>query len=267
MVPRRRTAVEPVVPDPRGRRRCRAASPRARMDYPTKPVLDSAPGGLAMRLPLLAVLAASLSVPARAAVQSPSEFLGFTVGADRTLADYRQISRLLAGARRRVAARRAQVLGKTTLGEDMFMAVISSEENLANLAHIKEAARRLADPRGPVRRGRRPARRRGQECVAARHVQHPLDRDRRHRRWRWSGRYALATAQDAETRRRLERRRAAARALAQPGRPDHGDASGTASSLGTALRGRPHALALPPLRRATTTTATGSCSRRRRRAP
>ena len=63
------------------------------------------------------------------AVPTPSGFLGFEVGADRKLADYRQISsyfKTLAAASPRVEI---QVLGKTTLGEDMFMAVISTPEN------------------------------------------------------------------------------------------------------------------------------------------
>jgi hypothetical protein len=81
-------------------------------------------------------------------VLTPSAFLGFEVGADRKLADYRQIAsyfKALAAASPRVEI---QVLGKTTLGEDMFMAVISTPENLANKAKYKEIARKLADPRG-----------------------------------------------------------------------------------------------------------------------
>jgi hypothetical protein len=81
-------------------------------------------------------------------VPAPSEFLGFEVGADRRLADYKQISsyfKALTAASPRVEI---QVLGKTTLGEDMFMAVISTPENLANKAKYKEIAHKLADPRG-----------------------------------------------------------------------------------------------------------------------
>ena len=51
------------------------------------------------------------------AVPTPSGFLGFEVGADRKLADYRQIAsyfKALAAASPRVEI---QVLGKTTLGE------------------------------------------------------------------------------------------------------------------------------------------------------
>jgi len=81
-------------------------------------------------------------------VPTPNEFLGFEVGADRKLADYRQISsyfKALAAASPRVEI---QVLGRTTLGEEMFMAVISTPENLANKAKYKEIAHKLADPRG-----------------------------------------------------------------------------------------------------------------------
>lgn len=79
---------------------------------------------------------------------TPSEFLGFEVGADRKLADYRQIAsyfKALAAASDRVEI---EVLGKTTLGEEMFMAVISTPENLRNKARYQEIARKLADPRG-----------------------------------------------------------------------------------------------------------------------
>lgn len=80
-------------------------------------------------------------------VPTPSEVLGFEVGADRKLADYKQISsyfKALAAASSRV---QIENLGKTTLGEDMFMAVISTPENLASKAKYKEIARKLSDPR------------------------------------------------------------------------------------------------------------------------
>src|SRR5262249_44345766 len=81
-------------------------------------------------------------------VPAPSEFLGFEVGADRKLADYRQIVtylKALAASSDRVEI---QNLGKTTLGEEMVMAVISDPENLRNKEKHKEIAHKLADPRG-----------------------------------------------------------------------------------------------------------------------
>ena len=81
-------------------------------------------------------------------VPTPSEFLTFELGADRKLADYRQIAayfKALSGTTSRVEI---EVLGKTTLGEEMFMAVISTPENLRNKAKYQEIAHKLADPRG-----------------------------------------------------------------------------------------------------------------------
>src|SRR5690242_12777109 len=102
-------------------------------------------------LAMLAVLlAASLPVFAQksAHIPTPSEVVGFEVGADRKLADYRQIAsyfKALHAASDRVEF---EVLGKTTLGEEMFMAVISTPVNLRNKAKYQEIARKLADPRG-----------------------------------------------------------------------------------------------------------------------
>src|ERR1051325_7168518 len=88
-----------------------------------------------------------LAAAAHAEVPAPSKFLGFEVGADRKLADYRQIVsyfRAVAAASPRV---KVESLGKTTLGEDFVMAVVSSEANMRNLDRIKEISTKLADPR------------------------------------------------------------------------------------------------------------------------
>jgi len=93
-------------------------------------------------------IALLLSTAAFAAPQSPSDFLKMPVGADKTLADYKQISsyfNALAAASPRV---KIETLGKTTLGADEIMAVITSEENMKHLDRIKEIAKKLSDPRG-----------------------------------------------------------------------------------------------------------------------
>ena len=124
------------------------------------------------------LLLAIAALTARAAdIPSPSQHLKMSIGADKTLADYRQMTsyfRMLDAASPRVEV---EVLGKTTLGEEMIMAVISSEENLRNKARIKESAKQLADPRGlsDADAGTLGARR---QSGRARHLQHPLDRDR-----------------------------------------------------------------------------------------
>src|SRR5829696_6387093 len=94
------------------------------------------------------LLLLALALPICAQIQSPSQFLKLDIGADRVLADYTQIKsyfRMLDSASPRVDL---EALGKTTLGDEMIMAVISSEENLKNKARLKEIAKKLADPRG-----------------------------------------------------------------------------------------------------------------------
>ena len=95
----------------------------------------------------IAVLLLSTSALAKAP-PTPSEFLGFEVGSDRHLADYRQISAYF----RAVAANSGRIqvenLGPTTLGNELILAAISSEQNLRELKKYQDIARRLADPRG-----------------------------------------------------------------------------------------------------------------------
>lgn len=76
---------------------------------------------------------------------SPRDVLGFTPGDKRTIAGWRQITdyfRLLDGASSRVSVER---LGATTLGRDLVVAYISSDENIRDLQKYKEINRRLAD--------------------------------------------------------------------------------------------------------------------------
>ncbi len=81
-------------------------------------------------------------------VPTPSEHLGFEVGADRQLADYEQVVsyfRKLDEASDRLDL---EDLGPTTQGRPLIQAVISSEDNLKNKRKYQEIARKLADPRG-----------------------------------------------------------------------------------------------------------------------
>src|SRR3954451_16238852 len=96
----------------------------------------------------LFALAFLLATTLTAAIQSPSQFLGFDVGADRKLADYKQIVSYFRALCAAVPRVRVETLGKPTLGEDFVMAVVTSEGNMRNLEKIRETARNLADPRG-----------------------------------------------------------------------------------------------------------------------
>ncbi len=134
-------------------------------------------------------------------VPAPSEFLGFEVGADRKLADYRQIAayfKALAASSDRV---QIQNLGKTTLGEEMIMAVISSEENLRNKEKYKEIARKLADPRGLSQEQIDALAAQGKTIFLLTCNIHSSEIGSSQMAMEWA--YKLATAQDTETQRRL----------------------------------------------------------------
>jgi hypothetical protein len=143
-----------------------------------------------------------LTGTAFAAAPTPSDFLGMKIGADKTLADYKQIIsyfRALDAASPRVEV---QVLGKTTLGEDMIMAVISSEENMRNLPRLREIARKLADPRGQTDAEIDRLIREGRTIVLVTCNIHSNEIGSSQMAMEWA--HALATATDAETRRRLD---------------------------------------------------------------
>jgi hypothetical protein len=132
---------------------------------------------------------------------SPSEFLGFEVGADRKLADYRQMSsyfKALASASDRVEI---EILGKTTLGEDMMMAIISAPENLRNKAKYKDIAHKLADPRGMSAQQVDALARDGKTILLLTCNIHSTEIGSSQMAMEWA--YRLATAQDAETLKRL----------------------------------------------------------------
>jgi hypothetical protein len=148
------------------------------------------------------LLALALSLPLAAQVPSPSQFLKMEVGADRTLADFKQIKsyfRALDAASPRVEI---EVLGKTVLGEDLVMAVISSEENLRNKEKIKAAAKRLADPRGLSDAEADAIVRDGKAIVLVTCNIHSTEIAASQMAMEWA--HALATANDAETKRRLD---------------------------------------------------------------
>src|SRR5256714_3873440 len=134
-------------------------------------------------------------------IQTPSQFLGFEVGADRNLADYRQIRsyfRALDAASDRVEI---EALGKTTLGEEMIMAVISSEENLRNKEKYKEIAHKLADPRGLSKEQIDSLVNDGKGILLITCNIHSTEIGSSQMAMEWA--YKLATAQDPETRKRL----------------------------------------------------------------
>jgi hypothetical protein len=136
-----------------------------------------------------------------AEVRSPSEFLGFQVGADRKLADYHQIVSYLKGLAAASPRVQIETLGKTTLGNEMVMAVISSEANMRNLPRIREIAAKLADPRGLGAAEIDSLVREGKSVVLVTCNIHSTEIGSSQMAMEWA--HALATATDADTLRRL----------------------------------------------------------------
>ncbi len=149
------------------------------------------------------VLVLALGSAARAAsIRTPSEFLGMSVGADKTVADYRQILayfKALDAASPRVEL---EMLGKTTLGEDLFLAAISSEKNLANKERLQQIARKLADPRGLSQAETDRLVGEGKLFLLITCNIHSTEIGASQMAMEWA--HALATAEDAETKRRLD---------------------------------------------------------------
>jgi hypothetical protein len=135
-------------------------------------------------------------------IKSPSEFLGMSVGADRTLADYRQILAYFKALDAASARVELEMLGKTTLGEELFLAAISSEKNIANKQRIQEIARKIADPRGLAPAETDALVREGKLVLLVTCNIHSTEIGASQMAMEWA--HALATAEDAETKRRLD---------------------------------------------------------------
>ncbi|MFZ2492435.1 MAG: M14 metallopeptidase family protein [Thermoanaerobaculia bacterium] len=151
---------------------------------------------------VLSLLLAATSFAQSSGVPSPSKFLGMDIGADRTLADYRQIVRYFRALDEASPRVDIEVLGKTTLGEEMIMAVISSEANIRNKARIREVAKKLADPRGLTREQIEGLIGEGKSVVLVTCNIHSTEIASSQMAMEWA--HALATATDDATKKRLD---------------------------------------------------------------
>ena len=102
---------------------------------------------------LLAILTLALglvpaaSARAQGAVPSPESVLGYRVGADRRLADWREVTGYFDTLAARSPAVAIETLGETTMGKPLIAAIISTPENVRRRAEIFAAQRELGDPR------------------------------------------------------------------------------------------------------------------------
>ena len=124
-----------------------------------------------MRRVVLSVIVAALlfgrtTAPgAQQTVPSPRDVLGFTPGEDYKLADFRQVQDYF--QKLDAASDRVQVssAGKSTEGNDILVALISSEANLARVDRYREISRTLAYVRGVSPEGARALAREGKAVV------------------------------------------------------------------------------------------------------
>ena len=148
------------------------------------------------------LISPALAAATAASVQSPSQFFNFEVGADKKLADYKQITSYFKALKSASSRVDIEVLGKTTLSEDMFMAIISSEENIRNQKRIRETAKKLADPRGLSEREIAALAREGKLVLLVTCNIHSTEIGASQMAMEWA--YALATATDTATKKRLD---------------------------------------------------------------
>lgn len=156
-----------------------------------------------MPLPLRALAFAlpALVSPAQS-LPTPSQFLGFEVGSDRQLADYPQICSYFRALEKGSKRIQVESLGKTTLGKDLLMAVISSEGNLRARAKHQAIARKLADPRGLSPAQIEALAQEGRSILLVTCSIHSSEIGASQMALEWA--HALVTAKDPETLRRLE---------------------------------------------------------------
>jgi hypothetical protein len=100
----------------------------------------------------VAVLAASLLHAAPAAAQSraiptPASVIGFEPGADRKLPEWQQVVAYFKALDAATPRVELHTLGKTTLGRPFIAAFIGDSATIANMPKLRDAQRKLADPR------------------------------------------------------------------------------------------------------------------------
>jgi hypothetical protein len=99
-------------------------------------------------LALLARGAASAAAVPSPAVPSPESFLGYPVGADRQLAAWPKVLEYLRAVDAASDRVSIEVAGRSTLGNEMPVVILTSPANQAKLDRYREIARRLAHPEG-----------------------------------------------------------------------------------------------------------------------
>lgn len=80
-------------------------------------------------------------------LKSPEEFLGYRVGADYKIADYETIQKYFKHLADNSKLIVYEEIGKTVQNRNMFMAILSSDDNIKNLEKLQNIVKKLSDPR------------------------------------------------------------------------------------------------------------------------
>jgi len=100
-----------------------------------------------MRRLFIYLLILSSSVLYSQSLKSPEEFLGFKIGSDYKIADYETIQKYFKHLAENSGNIIYEEIGKTVRGKDMFMAIISTGENIKNIEKYRGIVKQLSDPR------------------------------------------------------------------------------------------------------------------------
>ncbi|MDF1550572.1 MAG: M14 family zinc carboxypeptidase [Bacteroidales bacterium] len=94
---------------------------------------------------LLFILLGMLCIGIKAQnLQSPKQFFGFEPGSDRMLFSYEKLIEYLKMAELNSDRLKLEEIGKSPMGKPMYIAFISSADNIANLNSLKEINKQLA---------------------------------------------------------------------------------------------------------------------------
>ncbi len=98
----------------------------------------------------IAVFVLALALPASTGAQvvpTPQSHFGFEIGADRKLADWRQLTSYYEKVAQASARVTLDTLGTSTMGRPFVMLTITSEANQSRIDDLREIQAKLADPR------------------------------------------------------------------------------------------------------------------------
>jgi len=100
---------------------------------------------------IIMLLSLSFVLPGSGAIKTPEAFFGFKPGADRMLFDYEKLMDYLKLLDKASPKLKLEGIGTSPMGKPMYIAFISSEDNINNLDQIKLVNKQLAlDPAIPA---------------------------------------------------------------------------------------------------------------------